>query len=232
MDTVKPKIIIAIDGYASCGKSTIAKELARRLQYKYVDSGAMYRAVTLFAIRNGMVEDGRLNSDQLIRTLDQIKITFRFNKQEGKSDTWLNGMNVEQEIRGLEVSGMVSPVATIREVRQAMVRLQQAMGREKGIVMDGRDIGTVVFPDAELKIFMTARPEIRAQRRIDELIEKGISASPEAILNNVIERDHIDRTRSESPLRQADDALVLDNSTMTREEQLQWAIDQVNRIIG
>jgi CMP/dCMP kinase len=225
------KIIIAIDGYASCGKSTVAKELARLLQYNYVDSGAMYRAVTLFALRNSFVDGGKLNEKKMIQALGDIHLSFQYNALEKKSDILLNGENVEKEIRDLEVSAWVSPVATIKEVRREMVRQQQAFGKCKGIVMDGRDIGTVVFPDAELKIFMTALPEIRAQRRFEEMKAKGIDASFEEILVNVLERDHIDRTRQEGPLKQAADALVLDNSSITREEQLQWIVNQVNRVL-
>lgn len=228
----KRKIIIAIDGYSSCGKSTLAKQLASRLQYNYVDSGAMYRAVTLYALQNRMVADGKLNQERLIKSLDNIHISFVFNETEGKSDTYLNGVNVEKEIRGLEVSAFVSPVATIREVRAEMVRQQKAMGEGKGIVMDGRDIGTVVFPLAELKIFMTATPEIRAHRRYDELKSRGVDASYSDILNNVVERDYIDRNRDESPLMRADDALILDNSYLGQTEQLNWALEQVNRVLN
>jgi CMP/dCMP kinase len=232
MQSNNRKIVIAIDGYASCGKSTIARELARRLKYNYVDSGAMYRAVTWFAIQNNLFENGELNEAKLVQSLPLILISFQFNEAEGKSDTILNGTNIEKEIRSLEVSAFVSPVATVKQVRQAMVQQQQAMGSEKGIVMDGRDIGTVVFPDAELKIFMTASPEIRAQRRFTEMKANGVEASFDEILANVIGRDHIDRTRNESPLVQALDAVVLDNSFLTREEQLRWAIDHVNQILN
>lgn len=225
------KIIIAIDGHSSCGKSTIAKAVASRFGYAFIDSGAMYRAVTLFALRNNLMADGVVNEQKLIELLPEIKIEFRYNSEKQKSDTYLNDENVEDEIRQLLVSQNVSPVATIPEVRAEMVRQQQAMGKSKGIVMDGRDIGTVVFPEAELKLFVTASPEIRAQRRFDELIAKGETVSYEEILQNVQERDFIDSTRETSPLKKADDALVLDNSYMTREEQLEWVIEKVETML-
>ena len=223
------KIVVAIDGHSSCGKSTIAKAVASRFGYIFIDSGAMYRAVTLFALRKQLISEGSVNVQELIDLLPTIQIDFRYNAEKQKSDTYLNGENVEDEIRQLPVSQNVSPVAAIAEVRSAMVRLQQEMGKDKGIVMDGRDIGTVVFPEAELKLFVTASAEIRAQRRFDELTAKGETVSYEEILQNVQERDHIDSTREASPLRKADDALVLDNSHMTREEQLVWVIEQVER---
>ena len=221
------KIIIAIDGHSSCGKSTIAKAVAVRFGYIFIDSGAMYRAVTLYALRNNLVIDGIVKQEELIQALPLIKIEFRYNTEMQKSDTYLNGENVENEIRQLPVSQHVSPVATIAEVRAAMVRQQQEMGKNKGIVMDGRDIGTVVFTEAELKLFVTASAEIRATRRFDELTAKGESVSYAEILQNVQERDFIDSTRETSPLKKADDAIVLDNSTMTREEQLNWVIQKV-----
>jgi cytidylate kinase len=221
------KIVVAIDGHSSCGKSTIAKAVAAKFGYVFIDSGAMYRAVTLYALRHNLVVDGEVKRDELINSLPNIHIEFRYNSVLQKSDTYLNGDNVEEEIRQLPVSQNVSPVATIAEVRAAMVRLQQEMGKNKGIVMDGRDIGTVVFPDAELKLFVTATAEIRAKRRFDELTAKGETVSYREILQNVQERDHIDSTREASPLRKADDALVLDNSDMTREEQLKWVIEKV-----
>lgn len=221
------KIIVAIDGHSSCGKSTIARALAARFGYIFIDSGAMYRTVTLFALRNHLVEGGVVNQEKLIEKLPEINIQFRFNPETGKSDAYLNGENVEEEIRQLTVSQNVSPVATIPEVRKKMVSLQQEMGKDKGIVMDGRDIGTVVFPEAELKLFVTATPEIRAKRRYDELVAKGEVVSFDEILKNVQERDFIDSTRDVSPLKKADDALLLDNSNMTREEQLAWAIAKV-----
>jgi cytidylate kinase len=226
------KIIIAIDGHSSCGKSTIAKAVAAQFGYAFIDSGAMYRAVTLFALRNHLIADGVVNEQSLIELLPEIKIEFRYNPGKQKSDTYLNDENVEDEIRQLPVSQNVSPVATISEVRAEMVRQQQAMGKSKGIVMDGRDIGTVVFPDAELKLFVTASPEIRAQRRFDELTAKGETVSFEEILQNVQERDFIDSTRETSPLKKADDAVVLDNSCMTREEQMQWVVEKVQEKLG
>ena len=222
--TDNKKIVIAIDGHSSCGKSTVAKQLAKQLGYIYLDSGAMYRAVTLFALRHQLAGNGKVNEQALIDRLDEITIEFRLNETTGENETYLNGANVEEEIRQLPVASHVSPVATIREVREAMVQQQQAMGKNKGIVMDGRDIGTVVFPDAELKIFMTASPEVRAQRRYDELKAKGQTMSFEDILKNVEDRDRIDSGRKESPLKQADDALILDNSYLNREEQLEWAL--------
>lgn len=225
------KIVIAIDGHSSCGKSTIAKAVAARFGYIFIDSGAMYRAVTLYALRNNLVTNGDVKKQELISALQQIKIEFRYNSSFQKSDTYLNGENVEEEIRQLPVSQNVSPVATIAEVRASMVLLQKEMGKNKGIVMDGRDIGTVVFPDAELKLFVTASAEIRAKRRFDELTAKGEDVSYAEILQNVQERDHIDSTREASPLKKADDALVLDNSNITREEQLEWVIGKVQKII-
>ena len=226
------KIVIAIDGHSSCGKSTVAKELAKILGYIYMDSGAMYRSVTLYALRNNLASNGIIDELGLIARLNEINIDFRFNPQSQQNETYLNGENVEKEIRQLRVSEYVSPVATIRDVRQEMVKQQRDMGKNKGIVMDGRDIGTVVFPNAELKIFMTASAEVRAQRRYDELIAKGELVSFDQILQNVQERDRIDSTREVSPLKQADDALILDNSFLSREEQLAWVIDLVNGIVG
>ncbi|WP_339735828.1 (d)CMP kinase [uncultured Sunxiuqinia sp.] len=222
--TDNKKIVIAIDGHSSCGKSTVAKQLAKLLGYIYLDSGAMYRAVTLFALRHQLAGNGRVDEQALIDRLDEINIEFRLNETTRENETYLNGENVEEEIRQLPVASHVSPVATIREVRRAMVKQQQEMGKNKGIVMDGRDIGTVVFPDAELKIFMTASPEVRAQRRYDELTAKGQTMSFEEILKNVEDRDRIDSGRKESPLKQADDALILDNSYLNREEQLEWTL--------
>ena len=227
----KSKIIIAIDGHSSCGKSTISKELAKKLEYTYVDSGAMYRAVTLFALRNKLISNGVVNSSELIKRLPEIHISFKFNPKEQKSDTFLNGENIENEIRELEVSNNVSPVATIKEVRAALVEIQKGLGKERGIVMDGRDIGTVVYPNAELKLFVTASATIRAQRRYDELTAKGSAVSYEEILKNVEERDYIDQNRAESPLKKAEDAIVLDNSNMTREEQLNWVLDKVKNLL-
>jgi cytidylate kinase len=224
------KIIIAIDGHSSCGKSTMAKSLAKRLGYVYIDTGAMYRVVTLVALRKGWIENKIPDTQKIINGLKDIKITFKWDEQAGKNTTFLNGENVEDEIRQLEVSENVSPISTIAEVRHEMVRQQRENGKNKGIVMDGRDIGTVVFPDAELKIFMTASPEIRAQRRYLELTEKGDKVNFEEILANVEGRDKIDSTRAVSPLKQAGDALILDNSELTREQQLDWAVNKVKEI--
>ncbi len=224
------KFIIAIDGFSSCGKSTVAKDLARELGYLYIDSGAMYRAVTLYCLQNDLISDGIVQADELKKQIGNIDIQFRYNPSTQKNETWLNGINVEDAIRSLEVAEMVSPVSIIGFVREAMVRFQREMGRNKGIVMDGRDIGTVVFPDADLKIFMTASPEIRAQRRYDELKAKGLNVSMEEVMRNITERDRIDSTRAISPLRQADDALVLDNSRLTREEQLAWVMEKVRLV--
>jgi len=224
------KIIIAIDGHSSCGKSTVAKEIAKKLNYIFIDSGAMYRAVTLYCLRNDLINNGIVSTSKLRTKLDQIKVAFKFNPQTQHNDIWLNGENVEQEIRLLAVSQNVSPVAAIPEVRHLLVALQQEVGKSKGIVMDGRDIGTVVFPEAELKIFMTAKPDVRAKRRFDELTVKGEQVSYEEIKANIIERDRYDETRKVSPLRKADDAILLDNSYMTREEQLEWMLKRIAEI--
>jgi len=225
------KIIIALDGYSSCGKSTMAKDLAKTIGYVYVDTGAMYRAVTLFAIRNGFFKGDEPDEEALQKTMDEIRIEFKLNEQTGRADTCLNGENVEKEIRSMEVANKVSPISTLGFVRHFLVAQQQAMGKKKGIVMDGRDIGTVVFPDAELKVFVTASPEIRARRRLDELKTKGESATYEEVYQNVVTRDKIDSTRKESPLRQAEDALVLDNSEMTIEEQRDWLLRQYQQVV-
>jgi cytidylate kinase len=224
------KIIIAIDGHSSCGKSTMAKSIAQELGYVYIDSGAMYRVVTLYALRKGLIENGVPNVEKILNELDNIKITFQWDKKSGRNTTYLNGENVEDEIRQLEVSQNVSPISAIAEIRHEMVKQQRENGRNKGIVMDGRDIGTVVFPEAELKIFMTASPEIRAQRRYLELKEKGQEVDFDSILKNVEGRDKIDSTREASPLKKADDALVLDNSNLTREQQLKWTLEKVKEI--
>ena len=223
------KIIIAIDGHSSSGKSTVAKELAGIMGYIYIDSGAMYRAVTLYCLKNGLIRDGVVLEDKLRTEMDNIRIEFKANKSGGLAETYLNGENVENEIREIEVSNMVSPVSKIAFVREAMVELQRAYGVNRGIVMDGRDIGTVVYPDAELKIFMTASPEVRAQRRFDELLAKGSEVSYDEILENVKTRDKIDSSREVSPLRQAEDAILLDNSKLSREEQLKWILDLIAR---
>ena len=216
------KITIAIDGYSSCGKSTMAKDLAREVGYIYIDSGAMYRAVTLYCLENQLFTEEGIDTIRLEAAMPGIQISFQLNPETGRPMTFLNGANVEDRIRTMEVSNHVSPVAALPFVREALVKLQQEMGKEKGIVMDGRDIGTAVFPDAELKIFVTASAEIRAQRRYDELQAKGQEASFDEILANVKERDYIDQNREVSPLRKADDALLLDNSNLTIEEQKQW----------
>jgi CMP/dCMP kinase len=213
------KITIAIDGFSSTGKSTVAKQLANHLGYVYVDTGAMYRAVTFYAMQNGFIDNKDFNIEALICQLPNIKISFKFNKSEGFAEVYLNGVNVEKHIRTLEVSGFVSKVAAISEVRQKLVEQQQKMGADKGVVMDGRDIGTVVFPDAELKLFMTASAETRAQRRFDELIERGDNVEYNDVLKNVQERDYIDSHREDSPLVKAKDAIEIDNSNLTREGQ-------------
>ena len=226
------KIVIAIDGYSSCGKSTMAKNLARQLGYVYVDTGAMYRAVTLYALRHQLFEaDGEVDAASLQRAMPDIRISFQFNKQTGKPDTYLNDELVEQEIRTMKVSEKVSKIAALPFVRTALVAQQQRMGGDKGIVMDGRDIGTVVFPHAELKIFVTASAEVRAQRRYDELQQKGMPARYDDILKNVQERDYIDSHREVSPLRKAEDAVELDNSNLTIDEQQQWLLHQVDKVL-
>ena len=227
------KITIAIDGYSSTGKSTIAKRLASTLDYIYVDTGAMYRAVTLFALEQGAINDkGEVDEAALIDQLSDIHLKFIPNKETGRSEMFLNDKNVEREIRSMRVSGFVSKVAAIKEVREKLVKIQQAMGKDNGIVMDGRDIGTVVFPDAELKLFMTASPEKRAARRYKELLEKGEEVTYAEVLKNVEERDRIDSTRSISPLTQAKDAIEFDNSDMGLEEQFERVHDYSQRVIA
>ena len=226
------KITIAIDGFSSCGKSTMAKDLAKKLGYVYVDTGAMYRAVTLYAMRNGLFNaDGSVKTADLERQMNKINITFKLNKTAERPDTYLNNELVENDIRTLEVSNHVSQIAAIPFVREAMVAQQQRMGKDKGVVMDGRDIGTTVFPEAELKVFVTASAEVRAQRRYDELKEKGMPADFNDILKNVQERDYIDSHREVSPLRKAPDAIELDNSHMTIAEQSAWLMEQVEQKI-
>ncbi|WP_442266044.1 (d)CMP kinase [Tenacibaculum sp. ZS6-P6] len=222
------KIIIAIDGFSSTGKSTIAKQLAKQLNYIYVDTGAMYRAVTLYAMRKNYVSDDKLLTDQLINDLENIKLSFLFNSNLGFAEMYLNNENVEREIRTIEVSKLVSKVSTIPEVRRKLVLEQQKMGTEKGIVMDGRDIGTVVFPNAELKLFMTASADKRATRRYKELLDRGDKVNYEEVLFNVQERDRIDSTRKDSPLVKADDAVEFDNSDMGLEEQFERIMSLVN----
>ena len=225
------KITIAIDGHSSCGKSTMAKDLAREVGYVYVDTGAMYRSVTLYALRNGLFTNNGINEEALRQQMANIQISFKFNAETGRPDTYLNGELVEHDIRTMEVSNHVSPIATLGFVREAMVAQQQQMGKDKGVVMDGRDIGTVVFPDAELKVFVTASAKVRAQRRYDELKAKGMEADFDEILKNVEERDYIDSHREVSPLRKADDAIELDNSNMTIAEQKQWLMNRFNEAV-
>jgi cytidylate kinase len=221
------QITIAIDGYSSCGKSTIAKALAAKLGYSYVDTGAMYRAVTLYCIRTGIIKDSRFETSAVVKSLDQINLSFVYNKSALASDTYLNGENVEKEIRTLEVSNLVSHISLIREVRQKMVAIQREMGKNKGVVMDGRDIGTNVFPDAELKIFMTADTDVRTQRRLDEMRAKGYKVTAEEVKKNLLERDYEDSHRKENPLIRAADAVELDNTELTREEQLEFVLNLV-----
>ena len=233
------KIIVAIDGHSSCGKSTMAKQLAKDIGYVYVDTGAMYRAVTLYAMRNGMYPDEGIKEEELKAAVDagEIQIAFKFNAETGRPDTYLNGEKVEDEIRQMEVSNRVSPIAALPFVRALLTEQQQAMGKEKGIVMDGRDIGTAVFPQAEMKVFVTATARVRAQRRFDELMGKAKTQEErdalnfEEILKNVEERDYIDSHREVAPLRQADDAILLDNSGLTREEQSAWLLEKYKEIV-
>lgn len=225
------KIVIAIDGFSSNGKSTMAKSLAKEIGYIYIDSGAMYRAVTLYCIEYRLFDGERLDENKLYNEIENIKVEFHLNKDTGTPETYLNGQSVESKIRSMEVSSKVSIVSAIPFVRHAMVALQQKMGEAKGIVMDGRDIGTVVFPNAEMKVFVTAKPEIRAQRRFDELRLKGDTKTTfEEVLENLKTRDHLDQTRAESPLVKADDAILLDNSYMTIDEQMQWLLQKFKQI--
>lgn len=226
------KIIIAIDGYSSTGKSTVAKQIAKHLGYVYIDSGAMYRAITFFAMENGFINEDKFNVSELINNLNQVDISFQFNKALGFAEVFLNGKNVEKAIRTLEVSNFVSKVAAIPEVRVQLVKQQQKMGEQKGIVMDGRDIGTVVFPNAELKIFMTASPETRAIRRYNELKAKGDDVTYENVLKNVQDRDYIDTTREDSPLYKGDDAIEIDNSNLTLEEQFENILKLVEKVLN
>lgn len=227
----KKKINVAIDGTSSSGKSTMAKALAKSVGYTYIDTGAMYRSVALFCLRHGLITDGKVDVERLLPMLPDINISFKI--EDGKQITYLNGENVENEIRGLEVSNNVSHVAAIAEVRHAMVRLQQEMGKNKGVVMDGRDIGTVVLPDAEIKLYVTTSPEIRAKRRFDEMRAKGdTSVTLDDIIANVKMRDHLDTTRKESPLRKADDAVEVDSGKFaTAEEQIAWAVDYFHQFM-
>jgi len=223
-------LIIAIDGFSSCGKSTLARMLARTLGYIYIDSGAMYRAITLFALRNNLIVNGIPDKEAILKELAGISISFGYDHENETNITRLNGENVEEEIRRPEVSAYVSPVSAIREIREAMVLIQRKLGEKGGIVMDGRDIGTVVFPHADLKIFMTADPEIRAQRRYLELSLKGIAVSMDDIRNNIAQRDYMDQNRETSPLRKADDAIILDNSNLNIQEQLEWVLEKMEKI--
>ena len=218
------KIIVAIDGYSSCGKSTIAKGLAKKLDYVYIDSGAMYRAVALFCLQNKIIHDGKFSEQKVVSEMRNIHLDFQINSKTHISEIYLNGKNVEQQIRGMEVSSFVSPISAIKGVREKISSLQRAFGKEKGIVMDGRDIGTNVFPNAELKIFMTADENIRAQRRWKELHEKGMNIAMEDVQKNISHRDYEDTHREHNPLRKADDAVVLDNSYLTLEQQLEIAM--------
>ena len=232
MEANKQKIVIALDGFSSCGKSTFAKAIAARLGYIFIDTGAMYRAVTLYALEQGAIVDGVVNEAAVVALLPEVNITFKFNAERGASDIYVNGELAEGRIRTIEVSNCVSSVSSIREVREKLVAMQQQMGRERGVVMDGRDIGTVVFPDAELKIFMTADAQVRAERRYAELTAKGDSVTMEEILENVISRDKADMERAISPLRQAEDAVVLDNSHMSVEEQMAWFMERYQKIVN
>ena len=231
MENNTQKIVIAIDGFSSCGKSTFAKAIAARLGYIFIDTGAMYRAVTLYALEQGAIVDGKVDEAAVVALLPDVNITFKFNAERGASDVYVNGELAESKIRSIEVSNCVSSVSSIREVREKLVAMQQQMGRERGVVMDGRDIGTVVFPDAELKIFMTAEPKVRAERRYAELTAKGDKVTMEEILENVISRDKADMERAISPLRQAEDAVVLDNSYMSVEEQMAWFMERYEQIV-
>ena len=228
----KKKIVIAIDGFSSCGKSTFAKAIAAKLGYIFIDTGAMYRAVTLYALEQGAIVEGVVDQERVELLLGEVEISFRFNSERGASDIYVNGVYAEDRIRGIEVSNCVSKVSSIGAVREKLVAMQQQMGSERGVVMDGRDIGTVVFPDAELKIFMTADPKVRAERRYKELTAKGDEVTMEEILENVISRDQADMTRAISPLRRAEDALELDNSYMSVEEQMAWFMERYNKIVG
>ena len=231
MENNTQKIVIAIDGFSSCGKSTFAKAIAARLGYIFIDTGAMYRAVTLYALERGAIVEGKVDEAAVVALLPEVNISFRFNAERGASDVYVNGELAEGKIRTIEVSNCVSSVSSIREVREKLVAMQQQMGRERGVVMDGRDIGTVVFPDAELKIFMTAEPKVRAERRYAELTAKGDKVTMEEILENVISRDKADMERAISPLRQAEDAVVLDNSYMSVEEQMAWFMERYEQIV-
>ncbi|MDR1746218.1 MAG: (d)CMP kinase [Tannerella sp.] len=226
------KIIVAIDGYSSCGKSTMAKQLAKAVGYTYIDSGAMYRAVTFYVLRHKMLrEDNTIDEERLREVIDTLTITFKHDAETGWTETFLNGENVEKEIRRMEVANWVSAIAALDFVRKALVAAQQALGREKGIVMDGRDIGTIVFPQAELKVFVIASAEIRARRRVAEMNANGLDASFEEVLANIQKRDRMDMSRKDGPLRKPDDAVELDNSLMTIPEQQAWLLEQFYRVV-
>ncbi len=224
---VTRKIIVAIDGHSSCGKSTVAKDLAKVLSIAYIDTGAMYRAVTLYALRNNLIDNDIVDEKGIVESLSNISVSFTFNSETKSNETFLNGKNVEKDIRTLEVSNKVSYVSAIGSVRKQLVEWQRDMGLKQSVVMDGRDIGTVVFPNADIKIFMTASDEVRAKRRYDELTSKGENVTMDEVLNNIKERDYIDSTRAESPLRKAEDAILLDNSKMTIEDQFDWIIEKM-----
>ena len=226
---VRHRINIAIDGYSSCGKSTLAKAMAKELNYLYIDTGAMYRAVTLFALKHNIIKNGVLHPEKLVDQLEAIFIAFKFSTESAKFETYLNGKNVEKEIRSMQVSKYVSPVSAVPEVRRKLVRLQQRMAETRGVIMDGRDIGTVVLPDAELKFFMTASPHVRAQRRYLELLDKGTEISFDEVLENIETRDRIDTTRETDPLRAADDAIIVDNSDLTIDEQYTFIMGHVQK---
>ncbi len=223
------KITIAIDGYSGCGKSTLAKALAQKLNYNYIDTGAMYRAVTLFALQNGLMDKGVIQEQKLIASLPEIKVEFKFNESTRSSDTFLNGKNVEHDIRTIYVSDNVSKISSVKAVREKMVALQREMGKNKAVILDGRDIGTNVFPDAELKLFVTADPDVRAQRRLDELISKGQHPTFEEVKQNLLKRDNEDTNRIENPLLKAEDAVVLDNTNLTREQQLEFVLKLITQ---
>jgi CMP/dCMP kinase len=225
------KITIAIDGYSSCGKSTLAKAIAAKLGYSYVDTGAMYRAITLYALRKGFITDGVLDTESLIASLPDINITFQFNPLTRSSETYLNGVNVEKELRTMEVSGNVSQVSTVKEVRQKLVALQRLLGKDKGVVMDGRDIGTNVFPNAELKLFMIADKDVRVQRRLDELTSKGQAVTADEVRKNLEDRDYQDTHRKENPLSKARDAIVLDNTDLNREQQMEYVLKLIEDLM-
>ncbi|MCY1632841.1 (d)CMP kinase [Marinifilum sp. D737] len=231
MNISDKKLIIAIDGHSSCGKSTVAKDLAKKINYTYIDSGAMYRVVTLFAMRNALITDDKVDENKLSHLIDQVSISFQFNDEKQRHETYLNGELVEDEIRSLDVSNNVSLIAKIKFVREKMVAFQRELSKVGGVIMDGRDIGTVVFPNAELKIFMTADVEVRAIRRYKELKDKGEEISLDDIRENVKKRDFIDENRDESPLRKADDAIVLNNSKLSKEEQLDWIVERMNEVV-